>query len=219
MFGGGLVVLWLTVFSIISFCLCNYLKLNTILLKTIFVWTFLMVFVGIFEMMLIFKHSYLQEKSEYYYKNSSCYWNENNDVMDIFSWKMYIDLYADYSLCDKRYGESLQNNEGCRFVLMGEIIHGIFSIIMSVIILYFYFFNFNEFYIYTFSILFSSVQFALIVWYLTSVFFEMYFVKNDKFWCYPLLWNVPWIIIPVYIFYYAIMELNITRLRIENVSI
>jgi hypothetical protein len=78
---------------------------------------------------------------------------------------------------------------------------------MTTIILYFYFFKFDEVYIYLSAIVFSAVQFALIIWYLASVFMEMKYIKNDQFWPYPLLWNVPWVIVPLYIIYYSIIEI------------
>ena len=212
MLGCNLVILWLVSFSIVSYILCSYLKLDTALLRTILVWTLLMVFVAIFEGMLLFQYKYLEKKGNYYYDENKCYWNEENSLSDIFSCKMYMDLYADYSLSDKRYCDNLVENGGCRFVLQGELIHGLFCVIMSLIIMYFYLFDYNKLYIYLSSIVFSSIQFAMIVWYLSTVFVEMYFVKNDKFWWYPLLWNVPWVIIPPYIIYESIKEIiNIQR--------
>jgi hypothetical protein len=64
MLGLHLVILWLVFFGIISNLLCRYLKLNTSLLCTIFVWTFLMVFIYIFEMMLLFYNDYLEIKGK-----------------------------------------------------------------------------------------------------------------------------------------------------------
>jgi len=207
MLGSYLVILWLITFSIVSYFLCSFLKINTALLRTIFIWSFLMVFVYIIELMLLFKYEYLENKGKHYYANKNCYWSEHNSVYDMFSYKMYMDLYADYSLCDKRYCENISNNEGNRFVLLGEIIHSLFCIVMTTIILYFYFFNFNELYIYLSAIIFSAIQFALIVWYLASVFLEMKFVNNEQFWFPPLLWNLPWVIIPLYIIYYGLFEI------------
>ncbi len=204
MLGYNLVILWLVSFSIASYLLCSYLKLDSALLRTIFVWTFFMVFVAIFEAMLLVYYKYLENKGAYYYDENKCYWDEDNSISDMFSYKMYMDLYADYSLSDKRYCDNLIQKEGCRFVLQGELIHGLFCFIISAIIMYFYFFDFNKLYIYLSSIVFSSIQFAMITWYLSTVFVEMYFVKNDQFWWYPLLWNVPWIIVPPYIIYTAI---------------
>jgi hypothetical protein len=208
MLGCNLVILWLFSFSIISYAMCSYLNLDSVLLQTIFVWTLFMVFVAIFEAMLLFYYKYLENKGTYYYDENKCYWNEDNSLSDIFSYKMYMDLYADYSLSDKRYCDNLEKKEGCRFVLQGELIHGLFCFIMSAIIMYFYFFDFNNLSIYLSSIVFSSIQFALIVWYLSTVFVEMYYVKNEKLWWYPLLWNVPWVIIPPYIIYAAIKEIT-----------
>ena len=206
MLGYTLVLLWLSSFSVVSYIGCRYLQLNTVLLRTIFIWTFCMIFVSIFEMMLLFYYEYLENKGKQYYKDKLCYWLENNSIWDMFSYKMYMDLYADYSLSDKRYCENLNTDQGSRFVLTGEVIHGIFCIIMAPIILY-NFFNFNELYIYLSAIIFVSIQFALIVWYLTSVFLEMNFVKNADFWAPPLLWNVPWVIVPLYVIYYGIKEI------------
>lgn len=204
MLGCNLVILWLVAFSILSYGLSSYLKLDSALLRTIFVWTLWMVFVAIVEAMLIFYYTYLENRGNYYYDENKCYWNEEKPLSDMLSYKLYMDLYADYSLSDKRYCDNLINKEGCRFVLQGELIHGLFCFIMTIIIMYFYFFDFNKLYIYLSSIVFSSIQFAMIVWYLSTVFVEMYFVKNDKFWWCPLLWNVPWVIIPPYIIYAAI---------------
>jgi hypothetical protein len=213
MLGGYLVILWLSIFSIVSYVFSSMLKLKTALLRTIFVWTFCMIFVGIFELLLLFYYEYLQNKGKYYYKNNNCYWSEDNSILDMFSYKMYMDLYADYSLCDKRYCKKIIN-QGSRFVILGELTHGFFCLLLAPIILY-YFINFNELYIYLLSIIFVAIQFGLIIWYLASVFVEMYFVKNDKFWCPPLLWNVPWVIVPLYVIYYGIIE--IINLKTEMV--
>jgi len=207
MLGYNLVILWLIIFSILSYILTLFLNIKTKLLCVIFVWTFLMVFVYIFEILLLFHYSYLEKKGKYYYEESKCYWLEDNKINDIFSYKMYMDLYADYSLSDKRYCENFVLDEGNRFVLLGEVIHGFFCVIMTSIILYLFFFNYNEIYIYISSIIFSSIQFAIIIWYLASVFLEMKYKKNEQFWPYPLLWNVPWIILPLYIIYHGIIEI------------
>lgn len=204
MLGGFLVIIWLVAFSLMSYGLCTFLKLDSALFRTIFVWTFLMFFVAIFEMMLPFNLDYLETKGKQYYADNSCYWTDNTaQLTDMFSSKMYMDLYADYSLCDKRYCENVKTNEGCRFVLTGEIIHGLFCIIMVAIIMYLFFTKANPMYIYLASFLFSGIQFAMIVWYLVSVAVEKYYVKNDQFWWPPLLWNVPWVIVPLYICYYV----------------
>jgi len=166
-----------------------------------------MIFVAIIEMMLLFYYPYLETKGKYYYDKNECYWCEDNNPLDALSYKMYMDLYADYSLADKRYCENIQTNEGLRFVLTGEVIHGLFCIIFSPILMYLYFTKMDKIYIYLAAILFSAAQFLSIVWYLTSVFLEMKFVTNDKFWWCPLLWNVPWIVIPLYIMYYAGIEI------------
>jgi hypothetical protein len=200
------VILWFVIFSLISYIFCNYLQLKTGLMRTIFIWTFMMVFVSIFEMLLFYYYNYLEKKGKKYYEEKKCYWLENNEFSDMFSYKMYMDLYADYSLADRRYCENINNNEGNRFVLLGEIIHGFFCIIMTSVILY-YFFNFDELYIYIYAIIFSAIQFAMIIWYLATVFFEMKYIKNEGFWSLPLLWNVPWIIVPLYIMYYSIPKI------------
>lgn len=206
MIGTYIVILWLTLFTIVSYSLCKYLNISG-LLCVIFVWTFLMGFVAIFEMLLIYYYEYLETRGKKYYAENKCYWSEDNNLLDIFSYKLYMDLYADYSLCDKRYCENMRTSEGNRFVFLGEVIHGIFCIIMTTIILYFYFIDFNEVYIYLSSIIFSAIQFALIVWYLASIFYEMKFVKNELVWYPPLLWNVPWVIIPLYIIYYGTLKI------------
>jgi hypothetical protein len=167
-----------------------------------------MIFISIFEFMILFSFTYLENKSNYYYSNNKCYWNEVNSIYDMFSNKMYMDLYADYSLSDKRYSENIINSEGSRFVYIGEVVHGSFCIIMSCIIMYLFFFNFNIKSIYLFSLIYSSIQFALITWYLVSVFIEMKYKQNDKFWWPPLLWNVLWIIFPLYIIYFSFIKLN-----------
>jgi hypothetical protein len=207
--GGLLVILWLVLFSVLSYFLCTILKLQTTLLRTIFVWTLLMAFVAIFETMLLFYSTYMQDKGKEYYKDNTCYWTENKDITDMLSYKMYMELYSDYSLSDKRYCKRIQN-QGSRFVLLGELTHGAFCILFVPIIFY-YFIHFNELYIYLYSIIFVAIQFALIIWYLASVFVEMYFVKNDKFWFPPLLWNVPWVLVPIYVIYYSIKEIDLLK--------
>ena len=212
--GGWLVILWLFLFSLISFYFCHSLKIKTVEMCTIFVWTLLMVFVSIFEFLLIFHHSYLSDKGEYYYKEKKCFWTEDgHSIKDIFSYTMYMDLYADYSYCDKRYCKRVKNDEGCRFVLSGEIIHGLFSGIMSFIILYLFFSSgsfdskIREKSIYLSAIVFSSIQFAIIVWYCTTIWFETFFVKNDQVWWFPFFWNVPWFILPGFIIYFSFKKL------------
>jgi len=199
-----MVILWFSMFFIISYLLCNFLNIKSTLLVTIFVWTFCMIFISIFEFMLIFYYQYLESKGKSYYDNNTCYWSENVSIFDMFSYKMYMDLYADYSYCDKRYANNLTTCPGNRFVLTGEIIHGLFSAIMSIIILYFFFAKYDDIYIYLSSIIFSSIQFAMIIWYLTTIFIEKKFVVNDKEWMPPILWNVPWIIIPLYIIFQSV---------------
>jgi len=199
--GSLLVILWLIVFFTANYFICKSYGINKPILITIFVWSFLMIFVGIFEMMLLFNMNYLENKSKYYYTDNKCYWNDNVSISDALSYKMYMDLYADYSLSDKRYGQNISTNEGCRFVMIGEIVHGIFCFIMSFIIMYFFFIDYNKLSIYISSIIFMGIQFALIVWYLVSVFIEMIYVKNESFWWPPLLWNLPWVIVPIYIIY------------------
>jgi hypothetical protein len=208
MLGFILVCLWLFIFGLISYFLIKYLKINNFLLIIIFVWSFFMIFISIFQFMILFSFKYLENKSKYYYINNKCYWNEKNSIYDMFSNKMYMDLYADYSLSDKRYSENIANSEGGRFVYIGEVVHGSFCIVMSCIIMYLFFFNFNKKSIYLFSIINSSIQIALITWYLVSVFIELQYNKNNKFWWPPLLWNILWIIFPLYIMYFSFIKLN-----------
>ena len=206
MLGGYLVILCLSIFAILSCIGCSMLKLKTALLRTIFAWSLCMVFVSIFELLLLFYYDYLQKKGKEYYKNKTNYWLEDNDILDMFSYKMYMDLYADYSLSDKRYCENF-TNQGSRFVILGELVHGFFCMLFTSIIFY-YFIYFDELYIYLYSIIFVAIQFALITWYLGSVAVEMFFVPNKQFWYPPLFWNVPWVIIPLYIIYFGIKKIN-----------
>jgi hypothetical protein len=161
--------------------------------------------------MLLFYYNYLETKGNYYYKNNKCYWTDDVSLLDALSYKMYMDLYADYSYCDKRYINNLKQCQGNRFVLCGELIHGLFSAIMSIIILYFFFNKFDNIYIYLSSIVFSSIQLALIIWYLVTIFIEKKYVTNEKEWLPPILWNVPWVIIPTYIIYYSINTILMTN--------
>ena len=204
---GVLVIVWLTLFFLSCFFLCKYLNINDVLNRTIFCWSFCMVFVGIFEMMLLFNMTYLENKGKSYYHDNKCYWLDDISMTDMFSSKMYMDLYADYSLSDKRYCHNVNNIPCSRFVLSGEVVHGIFCLMLAPIILYLFCIKSPEINIFLTSIIFSSVQFAIIIWYLSTVFIEMNFVKNDKFWWPPLLWNVPWVIIPIYIIYNSFRKL------------
>jgi len=219
MLGWKMVILWLSLFFTTSYFLCKFLKIKSTLLVTIFVWTFCMVFISIFEFLLLFYYQYLETKGEYYYTNDKCYWTDDTPIFDMFSYKMYMDLYADYSYCDKRYINNLDKCAGNRFVLTGEIIHGIFSAIFSIIILYFFFAKFDDIYIYLSSIIFSSIQFALIIWYLATIFIEKKFVVNDKEWLPPILWNVPWVIVPIYIIFESVRMIipSQTKLPIPSV--
>ena len=208
MLGYNSIITWLACFSVVSYFLVNYLNIKTVLLRVIFIWTFWMIFIAIFEMMLFFCSDYLENKGKEYYAENKCYWTEDNSICDAFSYKMYMNLYADYSLSDKRYCENFKTDEGNRFVFLGEVIHGFFCIFMAAVIFYFFLCRYNETHIYLAAIIFSAIQFALITWYMVSVFLEMGYKKNDQFFAYPLLWNVPWFVVPLYIIYYAWMELT-----------
>ena len=205
MLGGLLVVLWFFIFAVINYFLCKLLKIKTTLLRNIFSWTFLMVFIIMVELILLVYYKYVHEKSEEYYRTNTCYWTENVNVVDMFSYKLYMDLYADYSLADKRYGKIIEN-VGCRFVISGEEAHAFFCMLFVPIILY-YFVFFDEIKIYLFSLMLSVSQFSIIVWYLSTVCIELYFVENKQFWFPPLLWNVPWVILPIYIVYSVFCQL------------
>ena len=205
MLGGLLVLLWFLIFAVMNYFLYKVLNITTILLQVIFSWTFFMVFIILFELLLLVYYKYVHEKSEEYYKMNTCYWTENVNIVDMFSYKMYMDLYADYSLADKRYGKVIEN-EGCRFVISGEEAHAFFCILFVPFILY-YFVFFDKIKIYIFSLMLSVSQLSIITWYLSTVFIELYFVENKQFWFPPLLWNVPWVIIPMYIIYSEYCEL------------
>ena len=216
MLGIYALLLWFFVFFRICYLLIRYFKINSILLRTIFIWTFFNFFVSIWEFMLLFYYKYVEKKGNYYYENNKCYWTSDVSISDAFSYKMYMDIYADYSYCDKRYIKNLIKNEGNRFVLSAEIIHGIFAAIFSIIILTLFFTNSHKIYIYLSSIIFSSIQFGLIIWYLTTLFMERIFVKNEKEWLPPILWNVPWVLIPIYIIYYSCKIIIPSIIRKKN---
>jgi hypothetical protein len=198
--GGVLIAIWFALFAVVSHALSAHW---TGPLRVIFVWTLLMLCVGVIEMMLFFRHGYLSGKGQSYYAQGKCYWTEDVDWRDMVSTKMYMDIYADYSLCDRRYCEWFDKDTGCRFVLLGEVVHGIFCLALAPFILL----SRDERRTYKLALAFAAVQFALIVWYVASIFLEKHFVRNEKFWWPPLLWNLPWFVLPPYMAYHAFANL------------
>jgi hypothetical protein len=194
--GGFLVLLWLALFAAASTFLCRLWNIQSALMRTIFVWSFLMLFVALFEGLLLFYHDYVAEQGTYYYNENKCYWTEEVSWTDMFSHKMYMDLYADYSYCDKRYSNVLKDCQGCRTVMTGEIIHGVFSLVLASWIVYLFSVGAHELHVILTSLVFSGAQLGIIVWYLSTIAIETQFVRNDKVWWPPCLWNVPWVVVP-----------------------
>lgn len=203
LYGYQMVLLWLTLFFIIFYPVVS--KLN-IIDTTIIYWCLITIFVFIFEMMFMIKYKYVCDKGNYYYNTNNCYWNEKVGLYDMFSDKMYMDLYADYSLADYKYRQNM-NDSGFHFVYFGEIWHGIFAGFLSILVLYFKFFSINNKNYQLAYFTLGITQLVMITWYMSPAILELFLENNQnhwtKTWWPPYLWNVPWFILPSILIYYG----------------
>ena len=197
MYGYQLVILWLVLFVLLFYPI---FKDFNILYKTIGYWCVIMLFITTFEFMLPFHFDMMCEKGKYYKKNGCCYWNEaDKKISDMFSPKMYMELYSDYSLSDCKYRKNL-GHDGFHFVMFGELWHGFLSGIFAVLSLYYLFTDktSKNFFLSIFTL--GVIQLVLILWYVSPVILELFIEKSgnhySKWWFPPFLWNVPWFIIP-----------------------
>jgi hypothetical protein len=219
MLGYQLVIFWFSLFFSIFLPLSYYLELNrplTIIMLWV-VWSF---FVSLFEFILPFNMKYVCEKGKEYYNNNTCLWSEKGySLTSIFDKTLYMNAYADYSLADSKYRKGYtKSNEtsshSFRCVMLGEMIHGVFSFIFSVLVLYNIFIGGSNAHKNLHILLLGATQFALICWYQSTVFWDMLdkdsenYYLNEKWWWPPLLWNLPWFIFPPYLIYYSYVNLT-----------
>ena len=204
MYGYQVVVIWLVLFF--SFFYPFVRKFNAFH-RMVAYWCFIMLFIAVFEGMLIFHYDYMCRKGKYYKKKKKCFWNEDGKCLgDMLSSKMYMELYSDYSLADCKYRKNV-GHDGFHFVLFGELWHGFFSGILSILILYFlYMAPESRHYLLSFFTL-GVVQLTMIIWYVSPVILELFIEKSgnhwSKWWWPPFLWNMPWFIIPPMLIYYG----------------
>jgi len=204
MFGYQLVVLWLVIFIAISFPFVKHLD---VMHRLIIFWSIITLFVFLFEIMLMFKSNYVCEKGKQYYDNGTCYWSEKDiRFSDMFSSKMYMDLYADYSLGDAKYRQNF-GDSGFHFVMFGEIWHGIFAGLMSMLVLYYNYTSPETNFFYLSVLCLGLIQLIMIIWYISpcvlELFIETSINHSSKCWKPPLLWNLPWFIIPPILIYFG----------------
>ena len=201
MYGYQMVLLWITICIIIFFPIFKHLN---ILYRTIGYWCVIMLFIAVFEFMLPFNFDMMCGKGKYYYKNKLCYWSEpGKKISDMFSSKMYMELYSDYSLADCKYKKKL-GHDGFHFVMFGELWHGFFSGIFSITSLY-YLFKDKTSQILLSIFTLGIIQLVMITWYVSPVILELFIEKSgnhySKWWWPPFLWNLPWFIVPPLMIY------------------
>ena len=205
--GYQMVLLWLIIFFILFYPLVK--DLNAIN-RTIIYWCFITIFVFLFEMMFLFNYDYVCKKGNYYFDEYKCYWTDIVPLKDMFSNKMYLDLYSDYSLADYKYRQNI-GDPGFHFVYFGEIYHGIFAGIMSFFVLYFHYINIDRKKYLLSVLLLAVIQLVMITWYMSPAMLELFIKDNSnhysKTWWPPYLWNVPWFIIPILMIKYSLNTL------------
>ena len=207
LYGYQMVLLWLILFFVIIYPLiANFSVID----KTIMYWCFLTIFVFLFEMMFMYNYNYVCDKGGEYFKNKKCYWTEKVNLSDMFSDKMYLDLYADYSLADYKYRQNM-NDSGFHFVYFGEIWHGIFAGLLSILVIYYKFFNNNlkKYHLSYFTL--GITQLVMIIWYMSPAILELFLQDHQNnlsntFWP-PHLWNVPWFILPSILIYNGLINI------------
>ena len=133
-------------------------------------------------------------------------YGEKVELYDMFSDKMYMDLYADYSLADYKYRQNM-NDSGFHFAYFGEIWHGIFAGFFSILVIYFKFFNLDnkKYHLAYFTL--GITQLVMITWYISPAILELFLENNQnhwtKTWWPPYLWNLPWFILPSILIYHG----------------
>lgn len=194
--GYQLVLTWIIFYILICFPFFRHFSLFN---RLVAYWCTVMLCVSIFEAMLIFKWKYMCKKGKKYYKKNKCYWNEDVKLKDACSSKMYMDLYADYSLADCKYRRGF-GKEGFHFVFFGEIYHGIFSGILSGLTLWKLFTDPDSSAYKLLYFTLGIVQLTMITWYVSPCILELFYENCgnhiSKWWWPPFLWNLPWFIVP-----------------------
>jgi hypothetical protein len=197
MLGYQLVILWLFLFFAIFYPLVRGFSIPN---ATIAYWCLVMLFIAVFEFLLPFNYEYMCKKGHEYHKDRTCFGLEDGkSLTDMLSPKMYMDLYADYSLSDCKYRKGF-GHDGFHFVLFGELWHGAFSAIGSILTLYYLYTDpgSKRFFLSAFST--GLVQLTMIIWYVSPVFLELFIEDSgnhiSKWWWPPFLWNAPWFVLP-----------------------
>lgn len=197
MFGYQLVILWIVLFVAIIFPFVKHLD---VMHRLIIFWSIMTLFVFSFEIILMFKSDYVCEKGQKYFDTNTCYWSENDiSLSEMFSTKMYMDLYADYSMGDAKYRQNF-GDSGFHFVMFGEIWHGIFSGLLSILTLYYYHTAPATNFFYLPVLCLGLTQLVMIIWYISPCILELFIETSinhsSKCWTPPLWLNLPWFIIP-----------------------
>jgi hypothetical protein len=202
MLGYQMVLLWLILFFIMFYPL---VKQFDAFHRTVAYWSYIMIFIMIFEFMLPFNYKYMCEKGQYYADNNKCYWSEDKkSLKDMICSKMYMELYSDYSLADFKYRQNL-GDSGFHFVMFGELWHGAFSGLFSILTLYFlYTAKESKKFILSYFTL-GIIQLTMIIWYVSPTILELFIEGSgnhiSKWWWPPFMWNLPWFIIPPIMIY------------------
>ena len=194
--GYSLVIIWILSYIIICF---PFVRHFSVFNRLVAYWCIVMLLISLFEAMLIFEWKYMCKKGKYYYKNNTCFWNVEAYFKDIFSTKLYMDLYADYSLADCKYRRGF-GREGFHFVFFGEIYHGLLAGILSGLTLWKLYTNPNSAAYRLLYFTLGILQLTMITWYVSPCILELFHEKCgnhiSKWWWPPFLWNVPWFIVP-----------------------
>ena len=191
-----LIIMWLTAYVLVLFPLVHrYGHFD----RLVVYWTILMFLVASFEAMLIPNSNYMCEKGQEYSDNGTCFWSQPANVSDAFSSKLYMDLYADYSLADAKYRMNY-GNEGFHFVLFGELWHGFWCVVLGIAVMYTFYAmpNTPAYFLSLFSM--GLTQLVMIIWYVSPAILELFIEGSpnhvSNWWWPPFMWNVPWFIIP-----------------------
>ena len=216
--GYQLIILWFIIFFTIFIPISKLFGLNNSL-TIIALWALWSFAISVFEFVLPFNMKYVCDKGREFYDNKKCMWSKDYEIIDMYKKTWWMDSYADYSLGDSKYRHGYKKNpdvtssHSFRCVMLGEIIHGVFSFIFSTLVLYYIFIGNNDKHKNLNILLLGAVQFSLICWYQSTVFWDMFDTKsenyylNDKWWWPPLLWNLLWFIFPPYLVYYSYNQL------------
>ena len=118
MIGYQLVIIWFVAFISLLWPIFGHFDLFD---RLVGYWATLMILVAIWEFCLPFNFDLLREKGTYYCENKCSFFSEKDkSIWDLFTPKMYMDLYADYSLADCKYRGKL-GEDGFHFVMFEHV--------------------------------------------------------------------------------------------------